>query len=478
MKSQITLVTKSAVRTAFLIITFLTLSIFISCTKEEDNPLPDTDNDGIVDEDDNCPLVSNPDQLDSDGDGVGDACEEDTDGDGVIDELDNCPLVSNPDQEDVDGDGVGDVCEEDMDGDGVVDDDDNCPEIANPDQEDSDGDGIGDACDLTTVPQDKANIQASIDGTLNCILTLENGLAIETVLTEFMGISNGDTLNLDWVENLTSGLTEVAPSIEESRFDIDLFEGTYTYNHNDGTWTRTEDQSGKVVIEFPSSPSKTSNNSTITIGNYSDREVTISESSIYLPVTVDLSLVVDDEEVIAVNLDNVTYASNAGFQIPVEIDLFVFINPYSLSVKVDRSSSTQYSLDLDFSDESDFCSTGIHVDAEFATDDFENITQQDILGLTFSLYSNDLTIQSLGGIAEVLQITDPTVSQINAFVDMEILYRDLKIADLVVEEGEAEEIIVVLKFKDESTDDSANYYEDFITELEDLFASYFGESNP
>ncbi|MDP6722002.1 MAG: thrombospondin type 3 repeat-containing protein, partial [Pirellulaceae bacterium] len=34
----------------------------------------DADNDGILDNIDNCPLVPNPDQLDSDNDGVGDAC--------------------------------------------------------------------------------------------------------------------------------------------------------------------------------------------------------------------------------------------------------------------------------------------------------------------------------------------------------------------------------------------------------------------
>lgn len=36
---------------------------------------PDTDGDGVVSIRDNCPLVANPDQADSDGDGVGDACE-------------------------------------------------------------------------------------------------------------------------------------------------------------------------------------------------------------------------------------------------------------------------------------------------------------------------------------------------------------------------------------------------------------------
>lgn len=71
---------------------------------------------------------------------------EDADGDGVLDDEDNCPFVPNPEQEDEDGDGVGDDCVDDADGDGVLDDEDNCPFAANPEQEDEDGDGVGDAC--------------------------------------------------------------------------------------------------------------------------------------------------------------------------------------------------------------------------------------------------------------------------------------------------------------------------------------------
>lgn len=73
--------------------------------------LPDTDTDGVVDSEDNCPEIPNKNQSDVDRNGRGDLCE-DYDGDLIIERDDNCPTQANERQTDTDGDGVGDVCDE------------------------------------------------------------------------------------------------------------------------------------------------------------------------------------------------------------------------------------------------------------------------------------------------------------------------------------------------------------------------------
>jgi len=141
----------------------------------------DYDEDTFANGSDNCPVITNRDQADFDGDGIGDACDPDIDGDGVpnwvedkqhtspwdkdsdhykkvgehdgfSDKDDLCPANYHIPNEDFCHQNAG---ANDKDNDGIADADDNCPFVKNSDQANADkakeiAAGVapqGDACD-------------------------------------------------------------------------------------------------------------------------------------------------------------------------------------------------------------------------------------------------------------------------------------------------------------------------------------------
>jgi len=179
----------------------------------------DQDDDGVSNFADRCPLIADPEQVDTDEDFIGDECDEnpqepdgvldlnvmpldgtykptiftvsqrDADGDGYANALDVCPYAANtgdptiPASGDTDSDGMDVTCDPndsltgggantDVDGDGYLNRQDNCPlfpngteqtDEATRNQEDDDLDGIGNGCDNNPTAGDGELIQLTLD---------------------------------------------------------------------------------------------------------------------------------------------------------------------------------------------------------------------------------------------------------------------------------------------------------------------------
>ncbi|WP_430682121.1 FG-GAP-like repeat-containing protein [Maribacter aestuarii] len=144
---------------------------FVTITEGADN-CPDSDNDGVCDNEDVC--EGSDDSIDSDNDGIPDGCDicaagddsVDSDNDGVPDSCDICE--GSDDTVDTDGDGVPDGCDicaagddsVDSDNDGVPNSCDICE--GSDDTVDADNDGVPDGCDICAAGDD--SVDSDSDG--------------------------------------------------------------------------------------------------------------------------------------------------------------------------------------------------------------------------------------------------------------------------------------------------------------------------
>jgi len=282
----------------------------------------DTDSDGIGDNADNCSNTSNADQLNSDDDSLGNACDTDDDNDGVADTSDAFPLDA-AEAVDTDSDGIGNNADTDDDGDGVSDTLDVFP-LDSSETIDTDLDGIGNNADTDddgdNVPDssDAFPLNASewadtdLDGIGNNADTDDDGDGVaddsdafpldvaESVDTDSDGIGNnadtdddGDTYadNVDvfpldsaeWLDTDSDGTGNNADTDDDNdgvldgsdAFPLDASESIDTDSDGIGNNADTDDDGDSILDvndAFPLDNSETVDTDSDGIGNNADTD--------------------------------------------------------------------------------------------------------------------------------------------------------------------------------------------------------------
>ena len=170
----------------------------------EDLPV-DNDGDGVPDPIDNCPNTENLDQLDTDGNSKGNACDTDDDNDGIPDASDALPLDVT-ESVDTDSDGIGNNADTDDDGDGLTDTQE-AIDGTNPLLSDTDGDGFSDGDEVLAgtdplVPNVKI-AKADFNGDGNADILWRNQLTGQNWLWTMNGLTLSKSqglrsVNTDW----------------------------------------------------------------------------------------------------------------------------------------------------------------------------------------------------------------------------------------------------------------------------------------
>lgn len=324
----------------------------------------------------------------------------------------------------------------------------------------------------TTVKEDKANIQATLDSLSSNLDQLSNGSFFQAE-TQFLNIKNGVALDNAWADLVVNGFGDVVDGgnvFADNRFAFSGVAGKYTWNRTSSTWTKTTNST--VVALFPSSKTSTTNNCEFGITKYTDKSVTINSDAIYLPTAANVYLKKDNVQIASLDLA-ATYNTSG---LPTNASVQLYLKPTTTSVSTIRKGDNKYGLAFSIVNENNKANEfSVQGDVTFATN-VSNYTELSNAVVDFVQLTVSQGKLAVSGTVDVKTITaleksgTATLSDLNKQINLAVLYNDQNIGQLKIEAvGDTPAVFIV--YKDGTEENTSIYYDSFVSDLKSIYNS-------
>jgi len=323
-----------------------------------------------------------------------------------------------------------------------------------------------DVTPIDNLQQDQENIIATLDLVQECATLIESG-EFYTAMSEFLNLNDGDSG--PWTDMILDELDDaITINIGDQLFDISTYAGTYAWNSTTETFDYSDAPADKIIAQMPAKETEPSNNLELIVNNYVDIEVIIDNEPVFLPKSLDAEITVDGNQIFAIDLADVTYdTSNGAFNVPINIDLDVFLAPNDLTIDFTRISDVQGSLVVGFSS-GGTCDLLLEADVKLSNADYANLDDEDIEELNLAIEYGSLRVDLEISDFATFSNEDLPIEDRNAAFSGNVFFGNSSVATLELDDTYDSGWAIV--FNDGTRQDIEEYLdEEFFDSLEDLF---------
>jgi hypothetical protein len=373
----------------------------------------------------------------------------------------------------------------------------------------------GDDDEVTTVEEDKVNIQASFDRISAMFDNARNSSLFNLVFAEkeyywynYVGEGNGSYIyeygkhihagagkgdyaqipEKEWgTSNFIDFTGDILEKLDEKfnlgknlgegferdrRFNFTTLNGKYIYNNSTKNWDKS--QSSSFIAVFPDAENSSNNNCELALTDYNDKSCNIEGKVTYLPTKIKAYFKKDNTQMI--DIDATADYTQQG--IPTSANVKLYAKPFNIETGLKQEAASRYSANISIKDEtaevnnlSIACTISLSKNIDNSKDLSDIFDNGDgvVNSLSFTINQEKLTLSGTADIRTLSKISRPSVVEINNSINIKVQYNKKEIGELKIHEVEGEKYAYIY-YKDGTSENTEIYYEKLINHLEELFS--------